>query len=142
MTNENILNKTLEAFRGIKEYSSSGRVPKPCYAVIHIDGTTKLFHTNTSRQHKFIYNNPGALKNSIRNWLEYNVYDIVINQWGREDDWMVVYHLVTKAEEDKRRDSGMSILGEDYQFTRKAEEVASSQKTLFDKILDKLQNKS
>lgn len=55
---------------------------------------------------------------------------------------MVVYHLVTKAEEDKRRDSGMSILGEDYQFTRKAEEVASSQKTLFDKILDKLQNKS
>ena len=59
-----------------------------------------------------------------------------------EDDWMVVYHLVTKAEEDKRRDLGMSILGEDYQFTRKAEEVASSPKTLFDKILDKLQNKS
>ena len=59
-----------------------------------------------------------------------------------EDDWMVVYHLVTKAEEDRRRDSGMSILGEDYQFTRKAEEVASSPKTLFDKILDKLQNKS
>ena len=89
MTNENILNKTLEAFRGIKEYSSSGRVPKPCYAVIHIDGTTKLFHTNTSRQHKFIYNNPGALKNSIRNWLEYNVYDIIINQWGREErDWL------------------------------------------------------
>ena len=51
---------------------------------------------------------------------------------------MVVYHLVTKAEEDKRRDLGMSILGEDYQFTRKAEEVGSSQKTLFDKILDKL----
>ena len=47
---------------------------------------------------------------------------------------MVVYHLVTKAEEDKRRDLGMSILGEDYQFTRKAEEVASSPKTLFDKI--------
>ena len=55
-----------------------------------------------------------------------------------EDDWMVVYHLVTKAEEDRRRDSGMSILGEDYQFTRKADEVNSSPKTLFDKILDKL----
>ena len=36
----------------------------------------------------------------------------------------------------------MSILDENYQFTRKAEEVGSSQKTLFDKILDKLQNKS
>ena len=53
-----------------------------------------------------------------------------------------IKNLVTKAEEDKRIDSGMSILDEDYQFTRKAEEVGSSPKTLFDKILDKLQNKS
>ena len=77
------------------------------------------------------------LSELIKNASFENIWKAMM-KWWPDQETSKEYHLVTKAEEDKRRDLGMSILGEDYQFTRKAEEVASSPKTLFDKILDKL----
>lgn len=57
------------------------------------------------------------------------------------EDWRIIYTLVTKEEEDDRRKSGRSILESNYEFTRKAEEVAKSPKALLMRMIEKYQPK-
>lgn len=85
MNNNHILEKTLKAFENIGDIKENNRY-KPCFAMIYLpNGVAKKFNTYTSRQRKFIYSSPGALKNSLRAFLEYNVYDIVKSKYGYDE---------------------------------------------------------
>lgn len=57
------------------------------------------------------------------------------------EDHRVIYHIVTKKDEDERRASGMSILSGNYEFERYADEVAKSPKALFEKMIEKYDGK-
>ena len=58
-----------------------------------------------------------------------------------KEDWRIMYTLVTKEEEDDRRKSGRPILENNYEFTRKAEEVAKSPKALLMRMIKKYEPK-
>lgn len=85
MNRKNVIPRAMEAF---KSMDTIAKIMKshPCYALIHLDGESKIFCRSTSRQqHKYLYPSPGALKRGLREFLESNVYDIERSKYGWEE---------------------------------------------------------
>ena len=88
MKNNEAISSTLDALREMKDIDFSNKRMRPCFAVFHDDknNTHKIFNHSTARQqNKYMYMNPGALKNGLREYIWSNAYETRKNEWGYEE---------------------------------------------------------
>ena len=63
--------EAMTAFQKMEGVNERRKNTDPCYGLIHFkDGSQRIFNNNK----KYVFPNKGALKNSLRDFLTYQVY--------------------------------------------------------------------